>query len=323
MKIRKPEMFSLAEEGGKPKLGAIILMFVAVFLMATIAGTIPTLVLMFKDMGVAISQGASLEEAEILINQMTEERSYLYANLFGTILSSIVVILWARFYEKRTMKSLGFRRKNALRDYFVGMLVGFVMFSAVVGINLLTGAMTIENLASSLSGATIVFIFVFLIGFLFQGAFEEILVRGYLMVNVGAKHKVITAIAVSSIAFALLHGINPGISVLAVINLVLVAVFWGLYVICFDNLWGACAMHSIWNFVQGNFYGIKVSGMNIADSVFVTTSVPGKELINGGAFGAEGGIATTIVITLAILILLRYMKKKGKIEKETINESSK
>lgn len=315
MKIKKPEMFSLAEEGGKPKLGHIILMFVAVFLMATIISAIPTLVLILKDMGVAISQGASLEETEILMGKMTSSRSYLYANLFGTILSSIVVILWARFYEKRSMKSLGFSRKNAFRDYFVGMLIGFVMFSAVVGINLLTGAMTIENLVSSLSGETIVFIFVFLIGFLFQGAFEEILVRGYLMVNVGAKHKVITAIAVSSIAFALLHGINPGMSFLALINLILVAIFWGLYVICFNNIWGACAMHSIWNFAQGNFFGIKVSGMDITDSVFVSTSVPGKELINGGAFGAEGGIATTIVIITSILILLTYMKKKGQIEK--------
>ena len=190
------------------------------------------------------------------------------------------------------------------------------MFSAVVGINIFTGAMTIENITSTLTGASIGFIVLFFIGFLFQGAFEEILVRGYLMVNVGAKHKVITAIAVSSIAFAILHGINPGISILALINLVLISVFWGFYVICFNNLWGACAMHSIWNFVQGNFYGISVSGLNITDSVFVSTSVPGKELINGGAFGAEGGIATTIVITVAIIILLGYMKKKGKLERE-------
>lgn len=323
MKIKKPEMFSLAEEGGKPKLWRIILMFIAVFLMATIVGSIPQIILMFKEVAGPMSQGASPEEAQIIMSQMTGSRSELFAMLFGTILSSIVVILWARFYEKRSMKSLGFSRKNAFRDYVVGLIIGFIMFSLVVGINILTGSMTIENMTLNLSGVSIGFIVIFFIGFLFQGAFEEILIRGYLMVNVGAKYKVITAIAVSSIAFALLHGINPGMSFFAVINLVLISVFWGLYVICFDNLWGACAMHSIWNFVQGNFYGIKVSGMNIADSVFVTTSVPGKEIINGGAFGAEGGIATTIVITLAILMLLRYMKKKGKIEKETINESSK
>ena len=279
MKIRKPEMFSLADDGGKPKLWQIILMFIAVYLMASIVGSIPGFVLEIKDMVDAISQGASPEEATLIINQMRNSRSYLYATLFGTILSSIVVILWARFYEKRTMKSLGFARKSALRDYFVGMLVGFVMFSLVVGINLATGAMTIENLTSNLSGATIGFILLFFIGFLFQGAFEEILVRGYLMVNIGAKHKVITAIAGSGIAFAIMHGINPGISILALINLILISVFWGLYIICFDNLWGACAMHSIWNFVQGNFYGIKVSGLNIADSVFVSTSVPGKNLL--------------------------------------------
>ena len=148
-----------------------------------------------------------------------------------------------------------------------------------------------------------------------QGAFEEILTRGYLMVNIGAKHKTITALLISSIVFAVIHGMNSGVTVLSLINLVLVAIFFGLYIICFDNIWGACAIHSVWNFVQGNFYGIKVSGNDVLDSIFISTSIPGKELINGGVFGAEGGIANSIITVLAIVTLLMYMKKKGQIEK--------
>lgn len=319
MQIKKTEMFNLAKGKQEKKLSTQILIFIAVFLIGLMISSIPTIVLMVKDMVVAINSGVPVEEVETtLLNTSTSSRAYLYANLFGTILSSIVVILYCRFFEKRSLRSIGFTHKKIFSNYIIGLLIGFVMFSAVVGINIATGAMKFEGIVANLSGSTIGFILIFLLGFIFQGAHEEILVRGYFMTSLGAHHNIKKAIIVSSIAFAFLHIFNPGISLVALINLVLVAVFWGLYVICFDNLWGACAMHSIWNFVQGNFYGISVSGMNISDTIFTTSSVPGKELINGGAFGAEGGIATTIVIVLSIIILLGYMKKKGKLEKETV-----
>lgn len=321
MVIKKPEMFGLAEEGGKYTLVVQILIFIVVFLIASFVGSIPQIVLLLSDFSIImrdIIQGIiTLDNIDIVINTLLETRPFLYATLFGTLLSSIVVLLWSRFVEKRSLKSIGFKRKNAFRNYLIGLLIGFIMFSLVVAINLLSGAMTIETVTDSLNITTLGFVFVFFIGFIFQGAFEEILVRGYFMVNIGARYKVITALIVSSIVFAVLHGANTGMTVLSLINLMLIAIFWGLYVICFDDIWGACAMHSIWNFAQGNLYGIKVSGLNIVDSIFVSTSVPGKELINGGAFGAEGGIATTLVIFLAITILLLYMKKKGKISKDS------
>jgi len=321
MKIRRPEMFNLAEKGGKPKLLKIILMFALLSLFTTIAASLPVVVIQIIETAKLISSGMSPEEATTILENFVNTRTFMYISLYATILESIVVILWCRFKEKRSLESLGFKRKNALRDYAIGMLIGFVMFSAVVGINILTGAMTIESATENITLGTLGFILIFFIGFVFQGAFEEILFRGYLMVNIGAKHKMSTAIIISSIAFAIFHGANPGITLLSLINLALIAIFFALYIICFDNIWGACAIHSVWNFVQGNFYGISVSGLNVFESVFVSTSIPGKEFINGGAFGAEGGIATSIVNVLAIVILLIYMKKKGQITKETVENN--
>lgn len=314
MRIRKPEMFNLAEEGGNRKLGKQIFNFILVFILASIIASIPTIILSIMDTRELMNSGLSTDEINIAIETLSNSRKYMYVSLFSTILSSIVVILYCCKKQKRSLRSIGFTRKNAVRDYLIGILIGFVMFSLVVGLNILTGAMTIDMAAENFSFTTLGFILLFFIGFVFQGAEEEILTRGYLMVNVGAKHKTITALLVSAIIFAVLHGFNPGITILSLINLVLIAIFFGLYIICFDNIWGACAIHSVWNFVQGNFYGIKVSGMNMFDSIFVSTSVPGKEFINGGTFGAEGGIATTIVTVLSIVLLLIYMKKRGQIE---------
>ena len=133
------------------------------------------------------------------------------------------------------------------------------------------------------------------------------------MTSLGSKHKLWVAVTMSSAIFALLHIFNPGITFLSLINLFLAGVSFGLYVICFDNIWGACAYHTMWNFVQGNFYGIQVSGMTMSDSVLVTTNTEGMELLNGGSFGAEGGLITTLVLLAFIGGLLLYMKKTGKI----------
>lgn len=311
MEIKKPEMFEMAAEGGKAKMWEQILMFIAVFLIGMVISMIPLMISMMGNMMEAMNSGATMEEIQSTIDSMMESNSFTYISLYATIFSIIVVILFAKFKDKRSLRSFGFERKNAIKHYLAGIFIGFVMFSLVIGINIITGAMTIESLVNNLDGATLGLIAIFFVGFLIQGAEEEILVRGYLMVNLGAKYKVSTAIIISSVIFAALHLANPGITVLAMLNLTLFGVFCALYIICFNNIWGACAIHSIWNFVQGNFFGVSVSGMNTMPSVFAATNVPGKEFINGGAFGAEGGIATTIVLVLAIAMMLSYMKKKG------------
>lgn len=312
MKIREPEMFRLAEEGENNKIGKIIFNFFIIFIISLILSSIPQIVVLVVETINAINNGIPLEELEA---QLENSRAGMYAMLFSTIITSLIVIWYCKKKEKISLRAMGFERKNAIRNYLFGLIIGFAMFSSVIGINVATGAMTMEGLTTNFSISTVGFILLFLLGFLFQGAEEEILTRGYLMVSIGAKHNMRKALLISSIIFALLHAFNPGLTILALINLTLFGVFAGLYIICFDNIWGACAIHSIWNFAQGNFYGISVSGMAKMDSIFSTVNTEGKELINGGAFGAEGGIATTISLVVAIVLLFVYMKKTGRIER--------
>ncbi len=73
------------------------------------------------------------------------------------------------------------------------------------------------------------------------------------------------------------------------------------------------AMHTAWNLTQGNIYGLQVSGNDAANSI-VTAIYDGKasSLITGGAFGPEGGLATTAVtaVCLVIVTVLLVLKKK-------------
>jgi membrane protease YdiL (CAAX protease family) len=190
----------------------------------------------------------------------------------------------------------------------MGLGIGLLMFGAVVLLGVLFGAFSFAGVSKTLVSALPVIIITF-IGFLIQGASEEILCRGYFCVSAARKNTLWAAILANSLSFAFLHIFNPGISPLAIVNLVLFGIFASVYMIKRGNLWGICAIHSIWNFAQGNIFGLQVSGMAQSSTFFVFTQNEGMGIFNGGAFGPEGGLCVTIVLAVATLILLLSKNK--------------
>jgi membrane protease YdiL (CAAX protease family) len=198
------------------------------------------------------------------------------------------------------MRSIGFTKNDAAVQYIKGLVIGFGMFGAVILIGVLFGAFKFIELNSE---ANFIVILLFFFGFVFQGMFEEAVCRGYLMIASSHKKPIVYGIIANSLVFALMHCANHGIGILPIINLILFGIFASLYTLRTDNIWGIGAIHSVWNFVQGNFYGLSVSGTNQMPSIFVFEST-GNELIDGGTFGPEGGICVTIVMIVGILLLL-------------------
>jgi len=194
---------------------------------------------------------------------------------------------------------MGFRKEGAVRQYFIGMLAGFVLFSLIVLLSWCMGGLEFHGY----HGGAISSILIILLGFLFQGMSEEVVFRGCCMTTILRHQNVYWAIGLNSFFFGIMHGMNKGFTLFALFNLILYAVMASLYVLRTDNLWGACALHGVWNFVQGNFYGLPVSGIDSGDKVF-SMSLKGADILNGGAFGLEASLATTIVLSIAIAVLL-------------------
>ena len=313
LKLEKPQSVQDAAKAQKGMHIALeMLVFVAVFLVATIAESIVMvpglLVMMFTnsdylnaimtgDVTAAMEAGMALSSSDLSTVLM----------LFATVAMTGIVLLFCKLLQKRRMNTLGFRKKSLVKEYVCGLAVGFVLFSAAVGICVFTGSLKFEGLSSTF---TLGMFLLFTLGYMLQGMAEEVLCRGYLLVSIGRRYSMLVAIWVNAVFFAMLHLLNDGISVLAFINLVLFGVFASVYYIKRDNIWGVGAVHSIWNLVQGNFYGIRVSGIQTSCSVFSSEMVEGKEFINGGAFGLEGGIAVTIVLLVGTVILLGMKSKK-------------
>lgn len=290
-----------------------LLVFVAVFLVASIAqgfATVPMqLVMLFSDKAymAAVASGdvAKLTEASMEVTQrLMESDGYMIGMLFSDIVMMLIVFLFCRFIQKRKLRTLGFIKKGMLKEYGLGMLLGFAFFSVCVLLGVLFGGLKIEGISPEFS----IGIFVaYLLGYMVQGMTEEVLCRGYFLGSYARRYPVYAAVLANSLLFASLHLLNSGISVLAFINITLFGIFASIYFIRRGSIWGIGAFHSIWNLVQGNFYGIKVSGTPVGNTLFTTPAIAGKSLWNGGDFGMEGSLICTIVLTCGIIFL--YTRK--------------
>lgn len=229
------------------------------------------------------------------------------ASILSYMLQIFVIILVVKFYKKRKIGLMGFVKKNMIKDYFIGLLIGFVSCAIVVGVCVLTGSVKVSF---SNIKVDIIEILLWFIMFIFQGMTEEVLCRGYLMVEISRRYSLIVAVTANVVLFGILHCLNSGITFLSVVNIVLFGLVFSLFFIKRGNIWLVAGFHSMWNFVQGNFFGIKVSGTDVDASVLKTSLPSGNDIFNGGHFGIEGGIATTIVCSLILVYMVVKMWNK-------------
>ncbi|MEC1984535.1 CPBP family intramembrane glutamic endopeptidase [Bacillus cereus group sp. MYBKT14-1] len=216
-----------------------------------------------------------------------------------------ILFIWVRFVEKRPFSSIGFWKEKWMRKYLKGALIGFVFISTPVILLLLMGSVKLQ--VQHITSTVIVGIVGSLVAFLIQGATEEIIVRGWLFPVLSVRSRIWVGIVVTSFLFGFLHLLNPGITILSISNIILVGVFAAFYVLKDSSLWGICAWHSIWNWAQYNVYGFAVSGMTIYSTPLFKPATNGPEFLHGGTFGIEGSIITTIMLTIASIVLWRKL----------------
>lgn len=232
--------------------------------------------------------------------------SWMFANIIAFILTIVVTIFGAKWLSKRNAVQLGFTKNHWLQQYGIGVLIGALMITLVFVGNVAFGAINVTN---NYSTTSILHILLWVILFIFQGMNEEILFRGYLLPEIAAYMGKIPAVIITSIVFALLHGANPGMSIIAIVNLFIFSVFTSIVFYRTGNLWVVGAIHSMWNFFQGVIYGTFVSGQ-ATESVLASHPVSHLTVINGGDFGFEGGILTTISYLIGIAVFVFYKGKK-------------
>lgn len=224
------------------------------------------------------------------------DADFFIVQLFG--LAGTILILWL-FRTKldgESFGSLGFGRDKMWRDVLVGISAGSAIIFVGFAILLWMEELRFLSFEFSLSG--------FLTGmslFVIVAINEELLMRGYVLNNFLISFNKYVALLLSSLLFALMHFSNPEFSLIGFINLFLAGVFLGLPYLFNRNLWFPIAAHFSWNFVQGTVLGFEVSGKSV--SSILKHNYENASIWNGGGFGFEGSIVSSILLIMSIIIL--------------------
>lgn len=244
-----------------------------------------------------------------LEGEMFDPQTITLITYFGYAFIIGAIVLFWKLFQKKTIKDLGFTGKPV--SYLAGAAIGtgLVVISAVA--IMLAGAIRFNGVFANIDTPMVA---VMLICFVLQGAMEEILCRGIVHQLLIKKTSVPVTVGVSAALFTIPHlsgmsGGSPVIVAAAIVNLILISVIFSLITIRFKSIWAACGLHSIWNYILYSILGLNLSGIDgTVASVFDMTSV-GSNILNGGEYGIEASIITTMVLSVSIVIIFIFSRK--------------
>lgn len=223
----------------------------------------------------------------------------------------VVVLLLFNRIAKIFYEELGLIRRGWFKQFLIGEFGGGLILTFVVLIIWLLGGVLLQ-LNPHESDLTV--LLVGLVFFIFQGTWEEIIYRVYLMPRFSKMIGDTFSIVITSALFTLGHALNPGLEFLPILNLFIGSLVFSMVYYYTGSLLIVGVGHGLWNYCQGFVFGAEVSGNTIKDSIMLSKTVPGMELISGGKFGYEGGLITSLT-GIALVLLFLFFVKKRKAEK--------
>ena len=136
---------------------------------------------------------------------------------------------------------------------------------------------------------------------------EEVLFRGVPLLALARPFGRGTAIVLIAVVFALVHLANPNVTVLAIGNIALAGIFLGLAFYAPGGIWTAWGAHLGWN---GMLAALDAPVSGVPFRIPFIDYEPGEPTwLTGGAFGPEGGLASTLALTIAVLVARRWAGK--------------
>ncbi len=232
--------------------------------------------------------------------------------LVAALVATLVIL---RVDGKRGLAAIGLPVRGAFRGVAGGMVLGIVITVVVLAIAVGAGGLRYTGDEGTLVeyGATALWTALVL---LVAGTGEEVLVRGYPLTVLLERWGPGAALLLTSLVFTVLHGANPHVGALGLLNIALAGLMLGFVRLRTGSLWWASGVHAGWNLGTGFVSDLPVSGLDVVDAPLVEVSAGGMAVITGGDFGLEGGVAATVGLVLAILFATR-MGASGGVGAET------
>jgi membrane protease YdiL (CAAX protease family) len=233
---------------------------------------------------------------------------------------TLLVLAAARFLDRRRLADIGWRLDgHTATDLAAGVSVGVGLVAAAYAAGIALGVYDPALDPAAPGGAPVAgWLAVVAATMVAVGVYEELLLRGYVLTNLAEgctavlrpRVAVAVAVALSSVAFGLLHGLNPAASRLSLATITLAGVMLGLGYVGTRSLAFPVGLHIAWNLTQV-LLGLPVSGLDVPVRL-VRTSVTGDALLHGGAFGPEGGLLGLGMTAAGCLVTAGYVWLRGR-----------
>lgn len=224
-----------------------------------------------------------------------------------TLLAALIVgWIFGKLLEDVPFRAIGISfHYGWLKDFAVGSAVGFFALLLAVGICSVFGGITLvfnfKDQSYDISMTLLKSLVVFAIG----AIAEEVLFRGYIFQTLTRAKLETVAIVITSLLFSFAHNGNDNVTVFGLVNTALAGIWFGFAYLKTRSLWFAFGIHLFWNWTLAAFCGLPVSGITqIAPNPLFRGIDEGPTWLTGGHYGIEGGLACTIAVVIAILIVI-------------------
>lgn len=234
--------------------------------------------------------------------------SWLLALVVGVAAAAFALLAYAwaiRMTERRAPFEVALA--GAGRSLSWGLLLGLLMFGAVIASIALGGGYRVEDTGSVTAA-------VGLLGLVAAGAVgEELIFRGLLLRLVEQRTGTWIALIVSSVAFGAMHLANPDATLWGVIAIAIEAgAMLGAAYAATRTLWLPIGLHIAWNFAAAGIFGTVVSGSDMPAGLMLGVT-SGPVILTGGEFGPEGSIYAVLAGSLLTVAFLVLAQRRGNI----------
>jgi membrane protease YdiL (CAAX protease family) len=254
----------------------------------------------------------------------TASEGFLVATALTIPFTLLVTWVFVRFFDHRTLASIGVRwpaggRAAALRQLVFAPLAAVAALGAWLALVLaLPASLAAVHFGGISPGYThppawwplppALLLGVLLVSFLLQGGLEEWIIRGYIYHTLRERWRPWASALGSSLIFSILHLTNPDVSASALINIVLAGMVLAAVVERTGSLWSSALAHGVWNFTVACLLSVPVSGIPLFHLLDVR--ITGDPGLTGDGFGPEGSWLLTLIGVVLTVALWRGMWRR-------------
>jgi CAAX protease family protein len=226
---------------------------------------------------------------------------------FGDGISAAAALLAALCMsriERRSFAEYGLPAKAVFgKRVWQGMLHGFAMVSALIGLLVLLRGFTVAGLAVDAATAAR-YAILYLLASMVVAIFEEFTFRGYLQATLESATGFWPAAVALSIAFAAIHLGNPGETPVGVFMVGCFGLLAAFTLRRTGNICFAIGMHAAWDWGETFVYSVRDSGM-AAKGTLLNATLHGPTWLTGGSAGPEGSLVVFGVLALSAFAIDR------------------